>query len=136
VWPLVLVLSVGPVGGVGAGPTDQRGDDGGLGRTSESNMALQGGADNVNRSQLMSSTSASSSRHPTDPAGPVSGPTPPPQCRIRVTDGWWWCDAALDSELSKLLEKVLVLPRTFHFDLPFLFFPVPLDEHVVTANNL
>jgi hypothetical protein len=118
VWPLVLVLSVGPGGGVGAGPIDLRGDDGGLDRASVGNMALQSGADNVNKSQLMSSTSSSSStsRHPADPTGPVSGPTPPPQCRIRVTDGWWWCDAALDCELSKLLEKVLVLTRNFYLD--------------------
>ena len=103
VWPLVLVLSVGVGVGVGAGPGDQGGDDEGVGRGSDSSIALQGGSNNSNQSPRISS---SSSRPLKDPAGPVSGPDPPPLCRIRVTDGWWWCDAALDCELSKLLEKV------------------------------
>ena len=109
VWPLVLVLSVGAGVGVGAGPSDQGGDDEGVGRGSDSSIALQGSSINSNQSPRVSSSSSSSSsssRPLKDPAGPVSGSAPPPLCRIRVTDGWWWCDAALDCELSKLLEKV------------------------------
>jgi hypothetical protein len=138
VWPLVLVLSVGP--GVGAGPTDQRGGDGGVGRTGEGSVALLSGADSLNQPQRMSSSSSSSSsdsssRPPADPTMPVSGLAPPPPRRIRVTDGWWWCDAALDCELSKLLGKVLDLPRIFLLNFPFLLSAAPLVEHVASSVN-